>query len=689
MDTLKDNSTEKWSEVLEESRQNISQWYGAFSHNYFNGREDERFLNHQQWSPRDILDLDRLGMPVLTVNKLYDYTKKVKAEMRKIRPEIMVRSLDFVEESNDEKSTKQLQKIIDLRQNLIRTISYRSESQQAYQHAYSMAVNRGYGCFRIDTEYDSSNSINVSPCIKKILMPETAFFDPMAEMCHKGDGDFCGIYEYITKKEFERRYPGFEYPTSFPLPQGESFFQWSYKDMIAIVHYYRKERFRKTIYLLDDGRMLTEDEYKLKCLQNKKMGISEPIVIDKREKDDFNIIYYCINYNEVMVEKKFPGKCLPIIFVDNDSYHLDGRQYTQSFIKHAKDSQRALNYLKVAIMQYIKNARKEQFIATEEQLSGFEEMWVNPENASSVLLYNSVPNAPPPQKVPPSEVPQSLYNHFQRIGLDIQSTLGYYDANLGAPKELMSGKAINAEVRQGNLATFLMQDNLISAIEQGGRCILSMIPELYDTERTVMMTSADGKQKNVRVNKMVNGSVVENDLMKGNFEVAIDVGSSYEMQREQALESLRDMINTLGPQAGAIVADLYAANINVENRQQLVERFRKTLVPPPVIADEQGEKLPPPAPPPPTISESIQMGNLQFKNNQLQSKNKQDMVDAMLKQNDQALEAMRLQNDKGAVLSKEQETRLKSISEMYKANAEVKSSHHNLLAKLLDQKHSV
>jgi hypothetical protein len=51
----------------------------------------------------------------------------------------------------------------------------------------------------------------------------------------------------------------------------------------------------------------------------------------------------------------------------------------------------------------------------------------------------------------------------------------------------------------------------------------------------------------------------------------------------------------INPQIFAVVADLAATNIDIENKDQLVERFM-TLVDPKILAKERGE--PPPPPPP-------------------------------------------------------------------------------------------
>jgi hypothetical protein len=63
---------------------------------------------------------------------------------------------------------------------------------------------------------------------------------------------------------------------------------------------------------------------------------------------------------------------------------------------------------------------------------------------------------------------------------------------LGAKSNETSGKAIIARQREGDVGTFHFTDNLNISRNHAGRCILSMLPYYYDTERDVRAIGEDG-----------------------------------------------------------------------------------------------------------------------------------------------------------------------------------------------------
>jgi hypothetical protein len=159
----------------------------------------------------------------MTFNKLYDTTKKVVGEQRKNKPDLMVRSL----------TGKADQKQIDLRADLVRTISYQSENDLIYQTAFKQALMMGYGAFEICLEYENAKSFN--KIIKYELIPDVTrtSFDPTAMKPHKGDGNFCARQYVYTKEEFYATYPHVINPVSYSDPRSLLDFQWETRDTIV------------------------------------------------------------------------------------------------------------------------------------------------------------------------------------------------------------------------------------------------------------------------------------------------------------------------------------------------------------------------------------------------------------------------------------------------------------------------
>lgn len=606
--------------------EDISGWFSYFSYNIERGEDDKRFVYERQWDDVEAASLRRLLKPELQINKVYDIVRKLMGQQRALDPQIQVMSSDY-NSPDDDKALLQLQKDINLRQDLIRTITYESDAKIAFSNAFEDAIVVGYGAFYIKCKHESNKSFNQKITIES-LSYEKVFFDPKAKTPNKTDGDYCGYFEVLSKKEFVNQYPDIPYPTSFPVTGYNHQFAWGkYENSITVAYYYYKRYFKRTLLLLDDGSTMYEDEYKRRQKNLKKVAENpaalelEPMspqelylpgIDKKREVDDYDIYCREMIANRTISTTKWPGKMLPVIYVDGDSYTLDGEQRTQSFVKNSKDPQRFLNYCVVEIADALQKGRRETYMATDAMIAGKERIWKNPAAQQGVLRYNN-DKGDKPMVVPPSEVPHSLLQQYQQLGQDIQSTLGIYDANIGAPDSTaFSGVAIANRIRQGAVAAYIYQDNLVRAIANCGKQILELFPIIMDTNRNVVLTGRDGKQRVERINYQREDGTIENSMERGNYNVHIEAGPSYELQKNEAVEMLIKLVQ-IDPTSFPLIADLIVDNIEIANRPQLVERF-KTRVPPDILAKEEGKPPPQPQPNPQLQMEQQQQQQEQAEN---------------------------------------------------------------------------
>lgn len=679
-------------DVLDDARRNIREWYTYFSKNYVTGQSDKRFALLRQWSDSEAEEIKRLGLPALQFNKLYDYCKKTIGENRNITPALQVRSKKYVSDDDDQKNID-LQKRINLMQNLLRSLAYNSESQLAYQTAFENAIYSGYGAVHIKYEYEDAHTFDKKISVCGVAIPEKAFFDPTSVKPTKTDGDYCGVYYTMDKRLFKKMYPDVPFPESFSEELPDQFW-WSDKDSITIVDYYCKHQFKRKLVQLDNGQVLEKDKLDEYMEMVAASGDPIPYVSEERDADDYKIVHYKLIRDTILEQSDHPSKILPVIFVDGDSFIWKGQQYTQSFVRQAIDAQRFLNYTGIAIAQGLKNARKEQFMVTKEQIKGFEGIWTNPELYQGALPYNYDAKAGKPDKLPTSEIPQSLYQNYERANNDIQSVLGLYDANMGAPTSEVSGKAINAKQQAGNLASSIYRDNLIRAIEDVGRAILSMVPTVYDTERNVSLLSQDGQSSVARVNMPQADGTVKNDVREEIFDLSVEAGPSYALQKQAALELLMQLAG-VNPNLFPLVADLIADNLEIENRPQLVERLR-SLVPPAILAKERGD--PPPPPPGPSAVEQAQMAQFQLKQKELDLKTQEAQSDAAIENRRVDVEEHKLvldiqQNelDKIKVAVQAQDAQamahaknLEAIAEMARTAVESRDNRLNNMTKMME-----
>lgn len=617
------------AEVLAKAREDMVLWDGYFGENTVRGKDDMNFTLRDQWSAVERSEFSRLFKPAMTFNKLYDTCKKVAGEQRKNKPDLMVRSL----------TGKADQKQIDLRADLVRTISYQSQNDLVYQTAFKQALMMGYGAFEICLEYENPRSFKQIITYEMIPDVTRTSFDPTSLKPHKGDGNFCARQYLYTKDEFYATYPNILNAVSYSDPRSLLDFQWETRDTIVVCKYTRKEWYPLKVLLLTDGTSVTEEEWlemqkdielRIKIAETSQIvgdiiRKSIPEVHGERMSKDYRIRQYMLTQNQIIKFTDWPSKYLPLIFVDGDSNFINGQQYTRSFIHEAKDAQKFVNYVGSEIAAEIKNRRREQWIGTPDNIIGNEQLWRNPELQSGILIAKPDPKTGAmPQKLPPWDLSQALLQQFQRGCQDMREILGFSETEALQGRD-MSGKARRERKLEGSMSAYVWFDNLNQALEQGGRVVLDLLPVIAgEQERHMIISKADGRTESITLNKVVGENeqgvlLRENTLDDDDYDIEIDTGPSFAVQKDIALEFFQETLQT-NPQTFPLIADLWAKNLDIQYMPQIAERF-KTLVPPQILAQEEGKQLPPQ---PPSPQEQLAQAQLQ-QQQQMLAMNQQKM----------------------------------------------------------------
>lgn len=603
------------AEVLTKAREDMVLWDGYFGENLVRGKDDMNFVLRDQWSAVERSEFSRLFKPAMTFNKLYDTCKKIAGEQRKNKPDLMVRSL----------TGKADQKQIDLRADLVRTISYQSQNDLVYQTAFKQALMMGHGAFEICLDYESPRSFN--QVVRYEIIPDVTrtSFDPTALLPHKGDGNFCARQYLYTKDEFYATYPYVYNAVSYSDPRSLLDFQWETRDSIVVCKYTRKEWYPIKILLLNDGTSVSEDEWEdmqEDIDRNKQLAEGSQVVGDmirkaipevhaERMSKDYVVRQYMLTQNQIIKFVEWPSKYLPIIFVDGDSNFINGQQYTRSFVHEAKDAQKFVNYVGSEIASEIKNRRREQWLGTPENIVGYEQMWRNPELQNGMLTARPDPKTGAmPQKQPPWELSQTLLSQFQRGSQDIREILGFSETEQLQGRDV-SGKARRERKLEGSMSSYVWFDNLNQAIEQGGRVVLDLLPVIAgEHERHMVISKSDGRTDSIVLNKITGqdekgNNLRENTLDDSDYDIEIDTGPSFAVQKDIALEFFQQTLQAY-PQTFPLIADLWAKNLDVQFMPQIAERF-KTMVPPEILAKEEGHPPPPKQPNPQEMMMQQQM----------------------------------------------------------------------------------
>jgi hypothetical protein len=409
---------------------------------------------------------------------------------------------------------------------------------------------------------------------------------------------------------------------------------------------------------------------------------------DEREHKQSYILQRKIAGDYILDESEFPSEDLPIIFVDQNSYFdKTGKQICRSCVGDAMDAQRFINYLGTQIAFILKVSRYDQFIASKKNVQGMDtqQIWQDPSKVQGALIYDESPSGAKPEQLRPPELPVSLTQQYQRAIEDLYTSTGLYPTRLGQEGNEISGAAIDARTRQGSYPTYVAFNSINRAITAGGKIVNQMIPRVYDTERVLNLMMPDKGRRTVVVNKALDeyGVKIENDLRSGTFEVRLQAGPSYEGQKMEALQSLREVLQA-NPQIFNLIADLYAENLPLANTLELKNRL-KTLVPSEIIEAGKTGTLPPKEQRSPDPEEQAIMADIQFKQQQIAIKQQE----LELKKQEQAskieIQMIEAQIKELEALANLEQQKLRYLAETDRTRSDNAISHADNITKIITQ----
>lgn len=560
-------------DLIKEARKRFEYAVDAELDNRANALEDLRFCNGEQWPEGIKKQRDEEGRPCLTINRLPQFVKHVINSQRQNRPAIKVKPVD-------DKSDPALARVYE---GLIRNIEQQSMADAAYDTALEFGVKGGFGYFRIVTEYTSDDVFEQDIRIKRVANPFTVYLDPDHQEPDASDMGWCFVTELLERDVFEERYPKAD-ASEFDSGLGDDQ-NWFSEDKVRVAEYWRKVPVKKLIGLLPDGTVSEVDKLPIDV---------KPI--KTREVICHKVEWYLISGKEILETRAWAGKFIPIIPVFGDETNIEGKKIYSGLVRWAKDPQRMYNYWRTQATELVALAPKAPFLATPEQIEGFEDVWKTANTKTHAYLPYHHTGAPLPQRQPFANSPIGAVNEALAASDDIKATTGIYNPSLGIDSNETSGKAIIARQRQGDNATFNYIDNLSRGISHAGRILVDLIPKIYDTPRVIRLMNED-REEVIEINQVVTDQMGNetkvNDLTVGKYDVVVSVGPAYATRRQEAAESMLQFIQA-SPNSAPFIADIIAKNMDWPGAEEIAERLQKAL---PSNVSGQG--------PPPEIMEQI------------------------------------------------------------------------------------
>jgi len=592
---------------LSQMRRRFTMAISAFSDSREDELDDLRFMagspdNQWQW-PADVLATRGSvqgqtinARPCLTINKLPQHVRQVTNEQRQNRPTGKVIPAD-------DRADIAVAEILD---GIVRHIEYISDADVAYDTACDNQVTFGEGYIRILTEYAREDSFDQDIKIGRVRNSFSVYMDPAIQDPCGADAEWCFITEDISKEDYARRYPNAS-PISSLMTQGvgdQSLSQWLSGDMVRIAEYFYIEHKTATLNLYP-GNITAFNNSPL----DKQLRAQFGKPARSRQVDRKQVKWIKTNGFEVLEERDWAGKWIPVVRVVGNEFEVDGQMYISGLVRNAKDAQRMYNYWVSQEAEMLALAPKAPFIGYGGQFEGYEMQWktANTNNWPYLEVNPDVTDGagsplPLPARAAPPLPQTGLIQAKMGAADDIKTTTGQYNPSLGAESNERSGRAILARERQADVGTYHYVDNLSRAVRHVTRQLVDLIPKIYDTERVARIVGIDGEVDMVRINPMQPepvrelrdqmGNVVEKiyNPSVGIYDVKVTTGPGYMTKRQEALDAMSMLLQS-NPQLWSVAGDLFIKNMDWPGAQEMAARFAKIIDPKILEGEDQSPQM--------------------------------------------------------------------------------------------------
>lgn len=582
------------------------------SENRKNGVEALHFLWGEQWDD-DIKNVRKIeGRPALTINHTAVQVNRLKNTLRQQRPRIKCHP---VGDGADVDTASVVN-------GLIRHIETLSDASVAYDTGVGSAVDIGWGYWRIVSEYIDPMSFDQELKILPIRNSFTVYMDPCAKHPAGIDQDWCIISETMKRSEYKRKYPKAENcDYRFTDAPGDGTLDWESKEEVRLAEYFRIHEVKDTLLKLSDGSTRLQSE----LVDPEVIVAMGLMIVAKRPTTRCEVQWFRLNGKMIVDRKVLPGRYIPVIRCEGNVSDLNGRVRRKGMVADMMDPARIFNYTESQKTERYALTPKAPWVMAEGQADGHPEWDDANQKSYSRLMYKPVKDdngnyLPPPERTPPAAVEAGMAEWSSSAERNLMAVAGMSELNPEIEARVVSGNKY-LQRRQGmqDLVHFQYYDNQMLSIATTGVILLDLIPYYYDTERMQRIIGDDGVPQVVGLNQPQpmpeNPAVmrVKNDMSVGRYDVVMDTGPGYATKREEAAES---MVELLGTPLGELVAkqsgDIVIRNMDFPGADEVADRIAVTI---PGALDKIMENLPKQA-------QTI-IGSLQAQLKQVQDENQQ------------------------------------------------------------------
>ncbi|RFF35204.1 portal protein [Enterobacter hormaechei] len=480
--------------------------------------------------------------------------RKLVAEMRRNPIDVLFRPKDGADPNS-----------ADVLMGMYRTDMRHNTAKISVNIAVREQIEAGVGAWRLITEYEDQDPTSNNQVIRRVPIHEACthvVWDSNSKQMDKSDAMHCTVINAMSRdgwKAFAEK-NGFdeEEIPSFQNPDMNWLFPWLTSDVVYVGEYYEVEEKKETVFIYQDpltGEPVSYFQRDIKDVIDELADKGMIKVAEKKVKR--RRVYKSIITCTTILKDREPiaGEHIPIVPVYGEWSFAGDKEVYEGVVRLTKDGQRLRNMIMSFNADIVARTPKKKPIFWPEQIEGYEYMYGGNDDYPYYLLNRTDENngdlpLQPISYMENPEVPQANAYMLEAATNSVSQV-----ATMGVDAEAANGQVAFDTVNQLNmradLETYVFQDNLATAMRRDGEIYQSMVNDIYDVPRQVMMTLEDGTEKQVQLLTQAvdyqTGTVVTLNDIRGRYECYTDTGPSFQSMKEQNRAEIQELLAKVPP----------------------------------------------------------------------------------------------------------------------------------------------
>ncbi|MDE1483980.1 portal protein [Xenorhabdus bovienii] len=478
--------------------------------------------------------------------------RKLVAEMRQNPIDVMYRPK---ESANPDSA--------DVLMGMYRTDMRHNTAKTSVNIAVREQIECGIGAWRLVTDYEDQDPTSNNQVIRRVPIHGACshvIWDGNSQQMDKSDASHCTIIHSLSKNgwtAFAEEFgldgddiPSFQSPNTWVFP-------WFTQNTIHVAEYYEVEEKKELVFIYQDplsGEPVSYFKREIKDVID-ELADKGMVKIGERKVKRRRVYKTILSCSAVLRDRELiAGEHIPIVPVFGEWGFVDDKEVYEGVVRLTKDGQRLRNMIMSFNADIVARTPKKKPIFWPEQIAGYEHMYSGTDDYPYYLMNKTDENngdlpTQPIAYMDNPEVPQANAYMLEAATNAVKSV-----ATVGVDSEAVNGNqvafdTINQLNMRSDLETYVFQDNLSTAMRRDGEIYASIVNDIYDVPRNVVMTLPDGSEKDVQVmnevvDLMTGQRAVLNDV-RGRYECYTDVGPSFQSMKEQNRAEIGELLKSV------------------------------------------------------------------------------------------------------------------------------------------------